>query len=138
MTSAPGAHRKRCLCTVFSRLIFRGKPSQPPLYSSVAVRQKVLCSQPGCHSSCSVRSNPFGKSSTCIFLSALSEETQTYKLPSTISDVAKSHPTREEKTICILNNHFPDVLSCICQGDFVLFPASLFSMAFAVFFCIIC
>lgn len=26
-----------------------------------------------------------------------------------MSGVAESHPTREEKTICILNNHFPDV-----------------------------
>lgn len=138
MTSAPGAHKKRCLCTVFTRLIFRGKPSQSPLYFSVAVRQKVLCSQPGCHSSCSVRSNPFGKSSTCIFFSALSKETQKHKLPSTISGVAESHPTSKEKIICILNNHFPDVLSFTCQGDFLLFPASLFSMVFAVFFCIIC
>lgn len=138
MTSSSNSHKRRPLCTVFTKLIFRRKPSQPLSYFSVAGRQNVLCSQSGCHSSCSAESNPFGKNSTRIILSALSEEKQKHKLPSTNSDMADSHPTTEEKIICILNYCFPDVLSCICQGDSLLFPASLFSVVFAVFICIIC
>lgn len=138
MTLASGAHKRRPLYAVFTKPIFRRKPSQPLLHSTVAARQNMLCSQSGCHSSCLVRSNPFGKSSMCIFLSALSEETQKHKLPSTSSAVTESQPTREEKIICILNYCFPDILSCICQGDSLLFPASLFSVVFAVFICIIC